>query len=93
MYGAIGAAEEKGLITTEQTFGGKVVQFLTNRFGYATTKYLWISLSKTMASKVAMSSVTVFAGAIISPMSIFAKYEMPALIKRGIEIVIIVLGG
>ena len=86
-------AAEKGLITIGQTFGGKVVQFLTNRFGYAATKYLWISLSKTMASKVAMSSVTVFAGAIISPMSIFAKYEMPALIKRGIEIVMIVLGG
>ena len=87
------AAAEKGLITIGQTFGGRVVQFLTNRFGYAATKYLWISLSKTMASKVAMSSVTVFTGAIISPMSVFAMYEMPALIKRGIEIIRIILGG
>jgi hypothetical protein len=45
-----------------------------------------------MASTVAMSSVTVFTGATIFPLSIFAAYEAPILIARGIEIIRIILG-
>jgi len=90
---AANAANQKGLITIGQTFGGRVIQGLTNKFGYTATKYLWVSLSKTMASSVAMSSVTVFTGASIGSLSVFAMYEMPILIQRGIEIVRIILGG
>ena len=74
----------QGLITLGQTFGGKVAQFMTNRFGYAATKYIWASLSKTMASTVAMNSVILFYGGSISATSIYMMYEYPELVKRGI---------
>ena len=87
------AANSQGLITLGQTFGGKVAQFMTNRFGYAATKYIWASLSKTMASTVAMNSVTLFYGGSISATSIYIMYEYPELIKRGIEIIQQLIGG
>jgi len=84
---AFNAAGQQGLRTIGQTFGGRVVQGLTNKFGYAATKYLWVSLSKTMASTVAMNSVTLFYGGTIYAGSVFAMYEMPILVERGIEII------
>lgn len=60
---------------------------MTNRFGYAATKYIWASLSKTMASTVAMSQVVLFYGGFIAKKSIFWLYELPSLTKRGIEII------
>ena len=90
---AADAAKQRGLITIGQTFGGKVVQWLTNRFGYAATKYLWISLSKTMASTVAMNTVTLFYGGTIGASSVFALFENPALQKLGVEIIKIIIGG
>ena len=87
------AANSQGLITLGQTFGGKVAQFMTNRFGYAATKYIWASLSKTMASTVAMNSVTLFYGGSISATSIYMMYEYPELIRREIEIIKQLIGG
>ena len=87
------AANEQGLITIGQTFGGKCVSFLTKLFGKELTKYLWASLSKTMASTVAMSSVTVFYGGVISSTSIYMIYEYPELMRRGIEIIQQLIGG
>ena len=87
------AANSQGLITLGQTFGGKVAQFMTNRFGYTATKYIWASLSKTMASTVAMNSVTLFYGGSISATSIYMMYEYPELVRRGIEIVRQLIGG
>ena len=81
------AANSRGLITIGQTFGGKVAQFMTNRFGFSATKYLWASLSKTMASSVAMNSVILFYGGTINDRSIYMMYEYPELIRRGIEII------
>ena len=86
------AAAENGLITIGETFGGKTVQFLTNRFGYSATKYLWVSLSKTMASTVSMSSVTLFYGGNIAVTSIFYLYEYPILVQRGIEVIYQLIG-
>ena len=90
---AANAASEKGLITIGQTFGGKVAQFMTNRFGYAATKYLWVSLSKTMASTVAMNSVALFYGGTIGATSVYLTYEFPILCNRGIEIIKYLIGG
>ncbi len=90
---AANAASQQGLTTIGQTFGGKVVQGLTNIFGYKATKFLWISLSKTMASKVSMSVVTLFFGGTIGVGSVFSMYELPILVKRGIEIIYKVIGG
>jgi len=87
------AANSQGLITLCQTFGGKVAQFMTNRFGRAATKYIWASLSKTMASTVAMNSVTLFYGGSISATSIYMTYEYPELVRRGIEIIKQLIGG
>ena len=87
------AANSQGLITLGQTFGGKVAQFMTNRFGYTATKYIWASLSKTMASTVAMNSVTLFYGGSIGATSIYMMYEYPELVRRGIEIVRQLIGG
>ena len=87
------AANEKGLITIGQTFGGKCVSFLTKLFGKELTEYLWASLSKTMASTVAMSSVIVFYGWVISSTSIYMIYEYPELMRRGIEIIQQLIGG
>jgi len=87
------AANSQGLITLGQTFGGKIAQFMTNRFGYAATKYIWASLSKTMASTVAMNSVTLFHGSKILATSIYMMYEYPELTRRGIEIVRQLIGG
>ncbi len=87
------ATNSQGLITLGQTFGGKVAQFMTNRFGYAATKYIWASLSKTMASTVAMNSVILFYGGSISATSIYMMYEYPELVKRGIEIIQQLIGG
>ena len=81
------AANSQGLITIGQTFGGKVAHFMTNRFGYAATKYIWASLSKTMASTVAMDSVTLFYRGEISETSIYVMYEYPELLRRGINII------
>ena len=89
---AAGAASQNGLITIGQTFGGQMAQFMSNKFGYAATKYLWISLSKTMASTVSMTSVTLFYG-VIGKDSIFYMYELPILVRRGIEIVYQFIGG
>ena len=90
---AANAASQNGLITLGQTFGGKVAQFMTNRFGVAATRYIWASLSKTMASTVTMSQVVLFYGGFIAEDSIFLLYELPALAKRGIEIIYTLLGG
>ena len=87
------AANSQGLITLGQTFGGKCASVMTKLFGYRTTKYLWISLSKTMASIVAMGSVTLFYGGTISATSIYMMYEYPELVKRGIEIIEQLIGG
>ncbi len=81
------AAGQHGLKTLSQTFGGKVVQSLTNIFGYKATKFLWISLSKTMASTVSSEFVSLFFAGKIGLESVFYLYELPILIKRGIEIV------
>ena len=89
---AANAAKEKGLTTIGQTFGGQLVQKLTNIFGYKATHFLWVSLSKTMASTVAMKSVTVFTGLTIGAKSVFTLIESPELVKRGIEIIRIILG-
>ena len=89
---AANAAKEKGLTTIGQTFGGKLVQRLTDIFGYKATHFLWVSLSKTMASTVAMKSVTVFTGLTIGAKSVFTLFEKPELVKRGIEIIRIILG-
>ena len=69
-----------------------MVQKLTNIFGYKATKFLWVSLSKTMASTVAMKSVTVFTGLTIGIQSVYTLFEKPELVKRGIEIIRIILG-
>ena len=90
---AANAASQNGLITIGQTFGGKVAQFMTNRFGYAATKYLWVSLSKTMASTVAMNPVTLFYAGFVSELSVFAMYELPILTQRGIDIIRTIVGG
>ena len=66
---------------------------MTKIFGYGKTKFLWASLSKTMASTVAMDSVTLFYGGTISEASIYMMYEYPELIKRGIEIIKKFIGG
>ena len=87
------AANSQGLITLGQTFGGKCASVMTKLFGYRATKYLWISLSKTMASTVAMGSVTLFYGGTISATSIYMMYEYPELVKRGIEIIEQLIGG
>ena len=87
------AANSQGLVTLGQTFGGKCASFMTKLFGYGPTKFLWASLSKTMASTVAMSSVTLFYGGTISEISIYMLYEHPELIKRGIEIIEKLIGG
>ena len=87
------AANEKWLITIGQTLGGKCVSFLTELFGKELTEYLWASLSKTMASTVAMSSVIVFYGGVISSTSIYMIYEYPELMRRGIEIIQQLIGG
>ena len=66
---------------------------MTKIFGYGPTKYLWASLSKTMASTIAMNSVTLFYGGTISAASIYMMYEYPELIRRGIEITQQLIGG
>ena len=90
---AANAAGQQGLTTIGQTFGGKVVQGLTKIFGYNATKFLWVSLSKTMASTVAMKAVTVFTGITIGVRSVFALIENPILLERGIEIIRKIIGG
>ena len=90
---AANAASQNGLITIGQTFGGKVAQFMTNRFGYAATMYLWVSLSKTMASTVAMNPVTLFYAGSVSKLSVFAMYELPILTQRGIDVIRTIVGG
>ena len=89
---AANAAANQGLTTLGQTFGGKVVQALTNKFGYALTKYLWVSLSKTMASTLAMSSAIIFYGGIVEKSSIFWLYELPILWEKGIEVIYKIFG-
>lgn len=76
-----------------QTFVEKCASMMAKVFGYGKTKFLWASLSKTMASTVAMDSVTLFYGGSISSTSIYMMYEYPALIKRGIEIIQKFIGG
>ena len=83
---AADVAAQQGLITLGQTFGGRAVQFLTNIVGGAATRYLWISLSQTMASTINMTSIILFCGEIIND-SIWYLYELPILIKRGIQII------
>lgn len=90
---ASNAAAKYGLTTIGNTFGGKVVQFLTSKFGYSATKFLWVSLSKTMASSVAMNPVTLFYGGTIGASSVFAMHEAPRLAERAIEIIRIIIGG
>lgn len=87
------AANNQGLITLGQTFGGKCASFMTKIFGYGPTKYLWASLSKTMASTVAMNPVTLFYGGTISATSIYMMYEYPELVRQGITIIQQIIGG
>lgn len=90
---ASNAAAQHGLTTIGNTFGGKVVQALTNKFGYSATKFLWVSLSKTMASSVAMNPVTLFYGGKIGAYSVFAMHEAPRLAERAIKIIRVIIGG
>jgi hypothetical protein len=66
---------------------------MTNRFGHAATRYIWASLSKTMASTVAMKSVVLFYGGAFDPRSIYVLYESPELARRGISIIEHFIGG
>ena len=97
LAGGAAAAEEiassMSMTTLGQTFGGKCVSFISNIAGYNFTKYLWQSLSKTMASTLNMSSVMVFFSEAISETSIFWEYERPELLKKLIEIIWKNVGG
>ncbi|MCH3977139.1 MAG: hypothetical protein LKE36_06050 [Bacilli bacterium] len=90
---AANAAGQQGLTTIGQTFGGKVVAGVSKFVPKAVSRVLWASLSKTMASTVAMSSVSVFYGGTVFAGSVFAMYELPYLAARGIEILYHLLGG
>lgn len=89
---AANAAGERGMITIGQTFGGKIVGWLTDKLGYTITKFLWASLSKTMVSTISMSVITLFNNGFIDDRSVFKKFEEPTLLELGIKIIKLIIG-
>ncbi len=90
--GATIAAQEAGkmgLKTIGQTFGGKIISM----FPKAIANKMWIWASKLAVSTTSMSSITVLTGATIFPGSVYATYELPILIQRGIDIIRIIFLG
>ena len=90
--GATIAAQEAGkmgLKTICQTFGGKKISM----FPKAIANKMWIWASKLAVSTTSMSSITVLTGATIFPGSVYATYELPILIQRGIDIIRIIFLG
>ena len=87
---AIAAREagKMGLKTIGQTFGGKVISL----FPKVIANKMWIWASKLAVSTAAMNSITVLTGMTIFPGSVYALYELPILIQRGIEIIRMIFG-
>lgn len=59
----------------------------------AISNKMWIWASKLAVSTAKMTSIKVITGAIIYPTSVYAMYELPILIQRGIDIIRIIFGG
>lgn len=90
--GATIAAQEAGkmgLKTIGQTFGGKIISM----FPKAIANKMWIWASKLAVSTASMSSIIVLTGSTIFKESVYATYELPILIQRGIDIIRIIFGG
>lgn len=82
-------ASKMGLKTIGQTFGGKVISM----FPKAIANKMWIWASKLAVSTANMSSINLLTGTTIFAGSVYATYELPILIQRGIEIIRIIFGG
>lgn len=54
---------------------------------------MWIWASKLAVSTAAMDSIIVLTGPTIFAGSVYASYELPILIQRGIEIIRMIFGG
>ena len=86
---AANEATKLGLKTIGQTFGGKIIQMFPN---FIANK-MWIWASKLAVSTAKMSTINVLTGLTIFPGSVYAMYEYPILLQRGIEIIRMIFGG
>jgi hypothetical protein len=86
-------AAKDGLITIGKTFGGRYLSIMGNIFGRYLTRAAWASLSQVMVSTTTMTTISLYSGATIYAGSIYAAYELPILIDRGIVIIRHIIGG
>lgn len=86
-------ASTLGLKTIGQTFGGKTIEVLSKFVPKAISNKMWIWASKLAVSTAKMTSINVLTGNTIFALSVYAKYELPILIQRGIEIIRTIFGG
>jgi hypothetical protein len=85
MIAAADFAKSSGASTLEMSLRGKLVQYLSNTFGFKNTEWLWKLVSKSWANG-ARERADVFLGEKVNPNGIWKSIEEPRLERNGVEI-------